>query len=94
MINLITLWNICYHVLIWQTDIIQIHSQIKVVNLGHDEFCITDAHINCKLSDIVVISTFRCNSYFFRYVLAKMEEDSEDDPHGHITSLAVKRSHR
>jgi len=23
-----------------------------------------------------------------------MEEDSEDDPHGHITSLAVKRSHR
>jgi hypothetical protein len=24
----------------------------------------------------------------------KMEEDSEDDPHGHITSLAVKRSHR
>lgn len=21
------------------------------------------------------------------YVLAKMEEDSEDDPHGHITSL-------
>jgi len=29
-----------------------------------------------------------------RYVLAKMEEDSEDDPHGHITSLAVKRSHR
>jgi peptide alpha-N-acetyltransferase len=34
------------------------------------------------------------DSYFFRYVLAKMEEDSEDDPHGHITSLAVKRSHR
>lgn len=28
------------------------------------------------------------------YVLAKMEEDSEDNPHGHITSLAVKRSHR
>jgi len=28
------------------------------------------------------------------YVLAKMEEDSEDEPHGHITSLAVKRSHR
>ncbi|CAG0888524.1 unnamed protein product [Darwinula stevensoni] len=29
------------------------------------------------------------------YVLAKMEEDSDDsDPHGHITSLAVKRSHR
>ena len=23
-----------------------------------------------------------------------MEEDSEDEPHGHITSLAVKRSHR
>jgi hypothetical protein len=34
------------------------------------------------------------DSHFFRYVLAKMEEDSEDDPHGHITSLAVKRSHR
>ena len=28
------------------------------------------------------------------YVLAKMEEEAEDDPHGHITSLAVKRSHR
>lgn len=28
------------------------------------------------------------------YVLAKMDEDSEADPHGHITSLAVKRSHR
>ena len=28
------------------------------------------------------------------YVLAKMEEDAEDDPHGHITSLAVKKSHR
>merc|ERR1711988_746915 len=28
------------------------------------------------------------------YVLAKMEEEFEDDPHGHITSLAVKRSHR
>ncbi|KAJ8878023.1 hypothetical protein PR048_022486 [Dryococelus australis] len=28
------------------------------------------------------------------YVLAKMEEDTEDAPHGHITSLAVKRSHR
>ena len=23
-----------------------------------------------------------------------MEEEAEDDPHGHITSLAVKRSHR
>ena len=30
------------------------------------------------------------------YVLAKMEDDNNDDkvPHGHITSLAVKRSHR
>lgn len=28
------------------------------------------------------------------YVLAKMEEDPEDSPHGHITSLAVKRSYR
>ncbi|GMT26218.1 hypothetical protein PFISCL1PPCAC_17515 [Pristionchus fissidentatus] len=28
------------------------------------------------------------------YVLAKMEEDSDDEPHGHITSLAVKRSYR
>merc|ERR1711935_822758 len=28
------------------------------------------------------------------HVLAKMEEDPEDVPHGHITSLAVKRSHR
>lgn len=28
------------------------------------------------------------------YVLAKMEEDPDEEPHGHITSLAVKRSHR
>ncbi|VDM00198.1 unnamed protein product [Schistocephalus solidus] len=28
------------------------------------------------------------------YVLAKMEEDPDDLPYGHITSLAVKRSHR
>lgn len=31
---------------------------------------------------------------FLGYVLAKMEEDGEDNRHGHITSLAVKRSHR
>ena len=28
------------------------------------------------------------------YVLAKMEEEAEDEPHGHITSLAVKRTFR
>ncbi|EDV25378.1 N-terminal acetyltransferase, partial [Trichoplax adhaerens] len=28
------------------------------------------------------------------YVLAKMEEESDEAPHGHITSLAVRRSHR
>ncbi|KAI8511084.1 N-alpha-acetyltransferase 10 [Branchiostoma belcheri] len=28
------------------------------------------------------------------YVLAKMEEDPDEAPHGHITSLAVKRSYR
>ncbi|KAH9582513.1 N-alpha-acetyltransferase 10, variant 3 [Schistosoma haematobium] len=28
------------------------------------------------------------------YVLAKMEEDPEDVPYGHITSLAVKRPYR
>uniref|UniRef100_A0A1I7WMU3 N-terminal amino-acid N(alpha)-acetyltransferase NatA n=1 Tax=Heterorhabditis bacteriophora TaxID=37862 RepID=A0A1I7WMU3_HETBA len=28
------------------------------------------------------------------YVLAKMEEDPDEEPHGHITSLAVKRSYR
>lgn len=28
------------------------------------------------------------------YVLAKMEEDPDDAPHGHITSLAVRRTHR
>lgn len=28
------------------------------------------------------------------YVLAKMEEDPDEAVHGHITSLAVKRSHR
>lgn len=34
------------------------------------------------------------NSKIVGYVLAKMEEDPEDSPHGHITSLAVKRSYR
>ena len=29
-----------------------------------------------------------------KIIIAKMEEEFEDDPHGHITSLAVKRSHR
>ncbi|CAI5449190.1 unnamed protein product [Caenorhabditis angaria] len=28
------------------------------------------------------------------YVLAKMEDDPGEEPHGHITSLAVKRSYR
>lgn len=28
------------------------------------------------------------------YVLAKMEEEADDEPHGHITSLAVKRTYR
>lgn len=28
------------------------------------------------------------------YVLAKLGEDGEEEPSGHITSLAVKRSHR
>jgi peptide alpha-N-acetyltransferase len=28
------------------------------------------------------------------YVPANMEEESEESPHGHITSLALKRSHR
>ncbi|XP_066469837.1 N-alpha-acetyltransferase 10 [Tiliqua scincoides] len=34
------------------------------------------------------------NGKIVGYVLAKMEEDPDDVPHGHITSLAVKRSHR
>ncbi|XP_061423047.1 N-alpha-acetyltransferase 10 isoform X2 [Lethenteron reissneri] len=34
------------------------------------------------------------NGKIVGYVLAKMEEDPDDAPHGHITSLAVKRSHR
>ncbi|KAK6466713.1 N-alpha-acetyltransferase 10 isoform X1 [Huso huso] len=34
------------------------------------------------------------NGKIVGYVLAKMEEDPDDIPHGHITSLAVKRSHR
>lgn len=34
------------------------------------------------------------NNKIVGYVLAKMEEDPEDSPHGHITSLAVKRSYR
>merc|ERR1711920_667037 len=33
------------------------------------------------------------NGKIVGYVLAKMEEDT-DEPHGHITSLAVARSHR
>ncbi|CAK5105285.1 unnamed protein product [Meloidogyne enterolobii] len=28
------------------------------------------------------------------YVLAKMEEEADEDPHGHVTSLAVKRTFR
>uniref|UniRef100_A0A7E4UM95 N-terminal amino-acid N(alpha)-acetyltransferase NatA n=1 Tax=Panagrellus redivivus TaxID=6233 RepID=A0A7E4UM95_PANRE len=28
------------------------------------------------------------------YVLAKMEEETEEEPHGHITSVAVKRTYR
>lgn len=28
------------------------------------------------------------------YVLAKMEEESPEDIHGHVTSVAVKRTHR
>ncbi|XP_038047775.1 N-alpha-acetyltransferase daf-31-like [Patiria miniata] len=34
------------------------------------------------------------NGKIVGYVLAKMEEDPDELPHGHITSLAVKRSHR
>ncbi|EDQ86585.1 uncharacterized protein MONBRDRAFT_33780 [Monosiga brevicollis MX1] len=34
------------------------------------------------------------NGQVVGYVLAKMDEDNTDDPHGHITSLAVKRSYR
>uniref|UniRef100_A0A2K5RUQ6 N-terminal amino-acid N(alpha)-acetyltransferase NatA n=1 Tax=Cebus imitator TaxID=2715852 RepID=A0A2K5RUQ6_CEBIM len=33
------------------------------------------------------------NGKIVGYVLAKMEEDADDVPHGHITSLAVMRSH-
>lgn len=34
------------------------------------------------------------NGKIVGYVLAKLGEDGEDEPSGHITSLAVKRSHR
>ncbi|CAF5011284.1 unnamed protein product, partial [Rotaria sp. Silwood1] len=35
------------------------------------------------------------NGKIVGYVLAKMEDDSDDAiPHGHITSLAVRRTHR
>ena len=34
------------------------------------------------------------NGKIVGYVLAKMEEESDEIIHGHITSLAVKRSHR
>lgn len=34
------------------------------------------------------------NGKIVGYVLAKLGEDSDEEPSGHITSLAVKRSHR
>ncbi|CAG8638115.1 2934_t:CDS:2, partial [Paraglomus occultum] len=34
------------------------------------------------------------NGKIVGYVLAKMEEDPEDAPHGHITSLSVMRTYR
>merc|ERR1712224_210936 len=34
------------------------------------------------------------NGKIVGYVLAKMEDDTDEPPHGHITSLAVLRSHR
>jgi len=34
------------------------------------------------------------NGKIVGYVLAKMEEDESQPPHGHITSLAVLRTHR
>ena len=34
------------------------------------------------------------NGQIVGYVLAKMEEDTSQPPHGHITSLSVLRSHR
>ena len=36
----------------------------------------------------------RLNPIERKACLAKMDEETDDDPHGHITSLAVKRSHR
>ena len=48
---------------------------------------------------VVLTILFCYNLFFFQgnvvgYVLAKMEEDPGEEPHGHITSLAVKRSYR
>nr|SVE82173.1 EOG090X0DSH [Daphnia magna] len=55
---------------------------------GHIVGC--SAALKCFL----IMQTCSNHVLLHRYVLAKMEEDSEDEPHGHITSLAVKRSHR
>jgi peptide alpha-N-acetyltransferase len=69
-----------YHGLSWpQLSYVAENEKGHIV--GYDQFLsIAKLHLHCHL--------------FNRYVLAKMEEDSEDEPHGHITSLAVKRSHR
>lgn len=40
------------------------------------------------------LAIFSYTGQIVGYVLAKMEEECADNPHGHITSLAVKRSHR
>lgn len=46
------------------------------------------------LQIFLLVFSFSYIYFFTGYVLAKMEEDGEDNRHGHITSLAVKRSHR
>ena len=65
-------------------------SVIKFVYLK--PFCTS---YNLKIEIELTYSFQLCSSVLsYRYVLAKMEEESEEDPHGHITSLAVRRSHR
>ncbi|KAL6038591.1 hypothetical protein STEG23_000504 [Scotinomys teguina] len=82
----------------WQVDqaILSEEDRVVVIRFGHDW------DPTCMKMDEVLYSIAEKLSYIAEdedgkivgYVLAKMEEDPDDVPHGHITSLAVKRSHR
>ena len=71
--------------------------------LGQGHVCITSLYKYIFL--LRKIHFFDLDKYIYQaeqihlyiwthFFTLKMEEEAEDDPHGHITSLAVKRSHR